>query len=238
MPGESSDARWSLRLLDGLPRIQELPACSHATCQSPRAQEKTRMHTRTSADSEMSRASSPSTHHKTDAPSQGRGRLPMTSPTHHDLARHSNSKPEPCDTCRSQHSPDAADAFPQPHTLSMMLFSTPPMHHIRTTIAHDETRGVSSLAKLNELSRSQLHSDDSLRDATLLAHLHAPFLSTYGVPEPPPRATSAEKDERRTRDPRKCGGHRESRRLLAWFLASCFFRFSCYCLGRNVYIHL
>ena len=65
------------------------------------------------------------------------------------------------------------------------------------TIACDETRGVSSLAKLNEPSCSQLHSDDFPRDVTLLAHLHAPFPSTYDVPANP-RAARAQKDERRT----------------------------------------
>lgn len=74
--------------------------------------------------------------------------------------------------------------IPSAHTVSTTLFSIPTTHHICPTTTRDETRGMSSLAKLNEPSRSQLHSDAFLRDATLLAHLHAPFLSTYDVPEP------------------------------------------------------
>ena len=66
----------------------------------------------------------------------------------------------------------------------MTLSSTPTTHRTRTTTVRNGTRGKDNLAKPSETSRPPHHPDDLPRDVTLLAHPHAPPLSTYDVQEP------------------------------------------------------
>lgn len=66
----------------------------------------------------------------------------------------------------------------------MTLSSTPTTHRTRTTTVRNGTRGKDNLAKPSETSRPRHHPDNLPRNVTLLAHPHAPPLSTYDVQEP------------------------------------------------------
>ena len=81
----------------------------------------------------------------------------MTSSTPGDLTRHASNITPPHDSGARQ-------------------------HEQRERVLH--SRWKDDLAKPSETSRPRHHPDDLPRDVTLLAHPHAPPLSTYDVQEP------------------------------------------------------